>query len=170
MNTYFRKTLAKYVSLIFAILSFGLAVFFDIKIQEKSSLFASLINTALSSKDLSTIEDTVMAISREIYNNTNGWVEKDALDCYSRWEALGFSKMSASVGLKYKCYGVKVNLDDGPCEKMIKIFPRSMWELGIPDRKLQLMEVILGKGEHTMTELFYNGKWRLISPSNSSFV
>jgi hypothetical protein len=151
-------------------ISLILSIFFYFKMNEEDALLDSLIEESFTSKNLYTLEDSVLAISNTIYNSTNGWVESDSMDWYSRWEALGFFKMSSGVGLKYKCYGVKGNLGDGPCGTMTKIFLRAMWKLNIPARKLQLMEVIPGKGGHTMAEFFMDGKWRVISPSDSSFV
>lgn len=160
----------KYLLIILTTFSSILTIFFYIKMSEENSLVKSFTLSSLSLTNPITLEDTVLAVSNSIYNYTNGWVDRDSMDWYSRWEALGFFKMSAGVGLKYKCFGVKGHPGDGPCGTMTKIFLRSMWELGIPARKLQLMEVIPGKGGHTMAEFFYNGKWRVISPSDSSFV
>lgn len=164
-SKYFRYLLG-----IFTTFFFILSLFFYIKMEEENKLLRDLIINSLSNKNLNNLEDTVLTISNYIYNHTNNWVHPDDMDWYSYWEATGFFKVSTGVGLKYKCYGVKGNPGDGPCGTMTKIFLRSMWELGIPARKLQLMEVIPGKGGHTMAEFFYNGKWRVISPSDSSFV
>lgn len=165
----YHKTI-KFLLIILTIFSLVLTVFFYIKMEEENKLIEDFLKVTLSTNSLKNLEDTVLIISNSIYKNTNGWVDKDSLDWYSRWEALGFFKMGAGVGLKYKCFGVKGHPGDGPCGTMTKIFLRSMWELGIPARKLQLMEVISGKGGHTMAEFFFNGKWRVISPSDSSFV
>lgn len=151
-------------------ISLILTFFFYVKMGEENKLLEDFIKSTLNGKSLKTLEDTVLVISNSIYQNTNGWVDKDSMDWYSRWEALGFFKMGSGVGLKYKCFGVKGHPGDGPCGTMTKIFLVSMWQLGIPARKLQLMEVIPGKGGHTMAEFFCNGKWRVISPSDSSFV
>lgn len=162
--------LIRKINLFFLLISLLLSIFFYLKMEEENRLVRFFTLNSLSAHNLKTLEDTVLAVSNSIYNYTNGWVDRDSMDWYSRWEALGFFKMSAGVGLKYKCFGVKGHPGDGPCGTMTKIFLRSMWELGIPARKLQLMEVIPGKGGHTMAEFFYNGKWRVISPSDSSFV
>lgn len=164
------KKVLLYLVYTFTAISFCLSVFFFVKMQEENSLLDEFINQTLAQKKLTSLEDTVLTISNAIYNQTNGWVNREDMDWYSRWEATGFFKMSTGVGLKYKCYGVTGHPGDGPCGTMTKIFLRAMWDLGIPARKLQLMEVIPGKGGHTMAEFFNGKKWCVISPSDSSFV
>lgn len=165
-----REKYLKLFLLLIVILLLSLTVFTYIKMDEENDLLNNFIKDNLSKRELTSREDTVLAISDAIYRNTNNWVLKDSMDWYSKWEATGFFKMSTGVGLKYKCYGIKGQPSDGPCGTMTKIFLRAMWELGIPARKLQLSEYIPGKGGHTMAEFFDNGKWRVISPSDSSFV
>ncbi len=160
----------QYIFLTLSVTSLIISLFFFLMMREEKKYLDKFLEQVLSEYKPKTIEDTVLSVSNGIYNYTNGWVDRDSMDWYSRWEALGFFKMTSGVGLKYRCYGVKGHPGDGPCGTMTKIFLVSMWELGIPARKLQLMEVIPGKGGHTMAEFFMDGKWRVISPSDSGFV
>lgn len=146
-----------------------LAAFFFVKNQQTQVLVDALVNDALKfQKNLTDVEKAIK-IARRIYYETDNFVEKENLDWYSKWEATGFFNMTSSVGLEYNCFGVEGEPGDGPCGTMTKIFLVTMWDQNIRARKLQL-EAVNEHGGHTMAEFYYQGKWRVISPSDSSFV
>lgn len=146
-----------------------LAGFFFIKNQQTKVLVDALVNDALKFEKNLTDEQKATRISRSIYYETDSFVNREDLDWYSEWEATSFFNMTTSVGLEYNCFGIKGEPGDGPCGTMTKIFLVAMWDQNIRARKLQL-EAVNERGGHTMAEFYYKGRWRVISPSDSSFV
>ena len=51
---------------------------------------------------------------------------------------------------------------------MSRILLNALWRLDIPARKLQLPNE--ASGGHTMIEFYHNGKWRVLSPADNTFV
>jgi len=154
-------------SFFLSVLSILLSIFFYVKDDEENTLVSSLIESSYANQNLTNRADSVIVLSNAIYNKTKNWIKKSQLDWYSQWEATGFFNMSTAVSLDYGCYGVEGRLGDGPCGTMSKTLLNSLWELDIPARKLQLF----GKGGgHTMVEFYDMNEWKVISPSDSSFV
>lgn len=158
-----------YISGIVFICSLVLAGFFYFKHYQTLILVDALVNDALKFKKNLTVEEKALKISQRIYSETDNFIEREDLDWYSRWEATSYFNMTTSVGLEYNCFGIKGEYGDGPCGTMTKIFLVTMWDQNIRARKLQL-EAVNERGGHTMAEFYYKGKWRVISPSDSSFV
>jgi hypothetical protein len=146
-----------------------LAGFFFFKHYQTQILVDALVNDALKFKKNLTDEGKALKISQRIFLETDNLINRADLDWYSRWEATGYFNMTTSVGLEYNCYGIDGEDGDGPCGTMTKIFLVTMWDQNIRARKLQL-EAVNEHGGHTMAEFYYLGKWRVISPSDSSFV
>jgi len=150
-------------------LSMIIAAFFFIKMHQSNNLVGEFIADALINTSELNKQEKVLLISHKIYNETNNFINRDELDWYSEWEASSFFNMTSAVGIEYNCYGITGEPGDGPCGTMTKIFLLTLWDMDIPARKLQL-HAINNRGGHTMAEFFYKGKWRVISPSDSSFV
>lgn len=154
-------------SFFFSVLSILLSIFFYIKDNEENTQINYLILSSYSNQNLINRSDSVIVLSNAIYNRTKNWIKKSQLDWYSQWEATSFFNMTTAVSLEYGCYGVEGRLGDGPCGTMSKTLLNALWELDIPARKLQLF----GKGGgHTMIEYYDMGEWKVISPSDSSFI
>lgn len=164
------KKFLLFSSFILTLISLMMAGFFFVKMNQTDALLDAMINDVLLEKPDLNDDEKALLISDKIYRETNNLVARDKLDWYSKWEATSFFNMSAGVGLEYNCYGIEKEPGDGPCGTMTKIFLLAMWELDIPARKLQLGEYTRGRGGHTMAEFYFDGKWRVISPSDSSFV
>ena len=161
-----KKTLL-FASFFLAILFILLSIFFYVKDNEEDSMVKSFIELSYANQNLTSRADSVIIISNAIYNKTKNWIKKDRLDWYSQWEATGFFNMSTAVSLEYGCYGVEGRLGDGPCGTMSKTLLNALWKVDIPARKLQLF----GKGGgHTMVEFYDMNEWKVISPSDSSFI
>ena len=98
-------------------------------------------------------------------------INKQDLDWYSRIESTSFFNLTSAVSLKYEGYGIIGHSVFGPCGTMSRTLLNALWKLNIPARKLILVDNELGKGGgHTMIEFQYNGSWRVLSPSDNSFV
>jgi cell division protein FtsL len=164
-----KKKLLFYTSTTFAVICLFLTIFFFFKHYQTVVLVDALEKDALKFRPNLTIEEKALLISQRIFAETDHFVERENLDWYSEWEATSFFNMTTSVGLEYNCFGIRGEPGDGPCGTMTKIFLVAMWDLDIHARKLQL-EPINSRGGHTMAEFYYKGKWRVISPSDSSFV
>jgi hypothetical protein len=164
-----KKNILLYISAIFAVLCFIISIFFFLKHFQTLVLIDELEKEALQFKMNLSDETKAILISRAIYGQTNNFIDREKLDWYSEWEATSFFNMTTSVGLEYNCFGIKGEPGDGPCGTMTKIFLVAMWDQNIRARKLQLSP-INNRGGHTMAEFYYNNKWRVISPSDSSFV
>ena len=161
-----KKTLL-FASFFLAILFILLSIFFYVQDNEEDSMVKSFIELSYANQNLTSRADSVIIISNAIYNKTKNWIKKDRLDWYSQWEATGFFNMSTAVSLEYGCYGVEGRLGDGPCGTMSKTLLNALWKVDIPARKLQLF----GKGGgHTMVEFYDMNEWKVISPSDSSFI
>ncbi len=164
-----KKIILFYISTIIAFICLILTGFFYVKHFQTEVLIDALVKDALKYKPNLTVEDKAIMTSQEIFLETDNFVERNQLDWYSEWEASGFFNMTSSVGLEYNCFGIRGEPGDGPCGTMTKIFLVAMWDQNIRARKLQLAP-INNRGGHTMAEFYYKGKWRVISPSDSSFV
>lgn len=165
-----RKTIF-YISLGFFIISLFLVVFFFIKIKEENHYLDDLINNSVIKRKITNPEETILALSKEIYRKTNKGLIKDNLDWFSQIESISFFNMTAAVSLKYGGFGIEGHAVFGPCGTMSRTLLNALWRLNIPARKLQLLNNALGKGGvHTMIEFYYNGHWRVLSPSDNTFV
>jgi hypothetical protein len=164
-----KKNILLYLSAFFAVICFIISIFFFLKHFQTLVLIEALEKDALKFNTNLSDEEKALLISGEIYKQTNNFIDREKLDWYSEWEATSFFNMNTSVGLEYNCFGIKGEPGDGPCGTMTKIFLVAMWDQDIPTRKLQLSP-INSRGGHTMAEFYYKGKWRVISPSDSSFV
>lgn len=116
-------------------------------------------------------EEIIISLSNEVYKKTNQGINKDDLDWYSRIESTSFFNVTSAVSLKYGGYGIIGYSGSGPCGTMSRTLLNALWRLNMPARKLQLLNNGQGKGGgHTMVEFYDNGFWRVLSPSDKTFV
>jgi hypothetical protein len=159
------------LSLCLLILSLVFSLFFLVKIRDQNQLIDKLIDVAVTSKDLNDREQIAISLSSEIYRRTNKGINKDELDLYSRIESTSFFNVSSAVSLKYGAYGITGHSVFGPCGTMSRTLLNALWRQKIPARKLLLIDNEHGKGGgHAMVEFYHNGAWRVLSPSDNTFV
>jgi hypothetical protein len=153
------------------IASLCLSLFFFLKVKECNRYLDDLINVAVHQKGLQDTEEMVISLSKEIYRRTKKGLNKDDLDWYSRIESASLFNMTSAVSLKYGGYGIIGQADFGPCGTMSRVLLNALWRLGIPARKLQLLDNAQGKGGgHTMIEFYHHGRWQALSPADNAFV
>ncbi len=149
------------------------AAFMMFKHHERNQYLQRMISQSLSTRRCLSRDDTVLTLARNIFNQTNNvdGVSPEKLDWYDRWESTSWFNMSSSVALKYGAFGVHGHYVFGPCGTMSRLLLNSLWQLGVPARKLQLLDNAEGRGGgHTLVEYEDAGKWKVIATSDSSFV
>lgn len=165
-----RKNLHR-LTIFLLVLSLVFSIFFLFKVRERNKFINELIDISVKSKDLDDVEQIVISVSREIYKKTNKGLIRDELDLYSRVESLSFFNVTSAVSLRYGGFGIIGHTVYGPCGTMSRTLLNALWKLKIPARKLQLLNNEIGKGGgHTIIEFYHDDDWRVISPSDSTFV
>ena len=154
--------------LVFSLIS---SVFFSFKAVERNQLIDELINVAVKNKNLNDREQIAISLSEEIFERTHNGLDKRDLDWYSGIESTSFFNVTSAESLKHGFYGIKGHSQYGACGTMSRTLLNALWRLNIPARKLQLLNNEFGKGGgHTMIEFYHNGAWRVLSPSDKTFV
>lgn len=157
--------------IVLAFLGALFSAFMVAKVEERNRLLGVLIHDATAGVDRRDTDAVVVALSREIYSRTNAGIRAADLPLFERWEATSFFNVGTSVALKYGVFGVEGHQQFGPCGTMTRVLLNACWATGIPARKLQLEPDAQGRwGGHTMLEFRSQGRWQVISPSDSSFV
>lgn len=146
-------------------------VFFFLKVQEENKYLNKLLETTEKKYTSEKTQAFVRGLSQEIYQLTNQGIDHSTLSAYDKWEATSPFNVTTAISLKYKTFGLKTHSVYGPCGTMSRVLLNSLWHKGIPARKLQLLPTSQKEGDgHTMVEFYVDGKWRVIAPSDSSFV
>ncbi len=163
---------------IYALLFLGLLIsifttlFFYTKVRERN-YYENILLKEFDNYNCKDRIDTVLTISKLVYKNTGGktgYITKDEMTFYDRWEATSFFNVSVAVALKHKGWGVVGYKVFGPCGTMSREVLSILWKLKIPARKLLLVANEYGKGGgHALLEFQYNSKWMVLSPSDSTF-
>jgi hypothetical protein len=147
------------------------SAFFYAKVREREVVLDFFLQDATRGIASTDTTDLVLAVSRQIYRRTNRDITPSKLSFYERLESTSFFNVTSTVSLLRGTYGVVGHTQLGPCGTMTRAMLGSLRKLHIPSRKLQLLEHEDGTGSsHTMLEFFQGGRWRVISPSDSSFV
>ena len=145
----------------------GLAIFFLVSHLEERSLVRNLVNS-IELDHPATIDEQVIATSQAVYENTNGRKDPEALSFYERQEAFSPANITTGVSLKHGIYIVEGHDKDGPCGTMSRNLLNALWYQGLDARKFHV-EMPDGNG-HTMVEYLDGDKWKVIAPSDNSFV
>jgi hypothetical protein len=157
--------------LVLALTSASLAAFFWVKVRERDRLLDQFTDEALAGVPRQDVDAVVMALSRQIYSRTNHGIPRARLAWYDRWESTSFFNVTTGTSLKLGIYGIEGHSQFGPCGTMSRVLLNALWRLGVPARKLQLLEdPARGFVNHTMVEYESRGSWHVISPSDSSFT
>lgn len=150
-----------------ACLSFLAALFFAYgHIEERHVLHLFL--SELQVDDRLSTDDLVQQTSKAIYERTNNTMPPSGLTLCERIEAFSPANITTAVSLKYGIYIVDGHPMDGPCGTMSRVLLNSLWSHGVKARKVHL--VMPDGNGHTMVEYLDEGMWKLISPSDKSFV
>ncbi len=159
------------LSLLLLILSLVSSVFFYFKVRERNQLIDELIDVAVNSENLDDSEQIAISLSEKIFERTHRGLNKEDLDWYSGIESTSFFNVTSAASLKYGFFGIKGHSQYGDCGTMTRTLLNALWRLDIPARKLQLLNNEYGKGGgHTMIEFYHNDAWRVLSPSDETFV
>ena len=151
-----------------AIASFlGLAIFFLVRHLEERSLVRNLVSS-IELDHPATIDEQVIATSQVVYEKTNGRKDPEDLSFYERHEAFSPANITTGVSLKHGIYIVEGHDKDGPCGTMSRNLLNALWYQGLDARKFHV-EMPDGNG-HTMVEYRDVDKWKVIAPSDNSFV
>jgi hypothetical protein len=159
------------VTVLALLLAMVSSAFFFVKVSEANLLLDNLIDVAVTQTGVTDTADVAASLAGEIYRRTNRGLNAEDLDWYSRLEGTSFFGVSSAAGLQYGFYGIVGHSQYGSCGTMSRTLLNALWKLGIPARKLQLVNNAEGKGGgHTLVEFYYNGAWRVISPADGAFV
>ena len=150
-----------------SILFFLAAMFLAWGQFEEHQLLSSFLDEVEIEDGLST-DDFVAAMSREVYEKTNDTCPLSELSPYDRMEVDSPANVTTAVSLKYGIYVTEGHSRDGPCGTMTRTLINALRYSGIPARKLHL-QMPDGNG-HTMAEYADGDKWKVIAPSDKSFV
>jgi hypothetical protein len=155
-----------------AVLSAVSAVFFYAKVRERDALLDRFIAETTRATSPNDTDAVVIALSDAIFTRTNNGIEASRLPLYERLESTSFFNVTTAVSLKHGIYGVIGHSQYGPCGTMTRTLLAALWRLRIPARKLQLLgdPTTSELDGHTMVEFHSNGRWQVISPSDSSFA
>jgi hypothetical protein len=165
------RKLAYYVAVAGVVVMALSSIFFFAKMRERAAYINDLTQSALTPEERDDPSQAAVALSRAIYRRTNNTTAVDDLDVFSRWESTSFFNVTAGTSLRYGIYGVEGHSVEGACGTMSRTLLNALWSLGIPARKLQLLDDENGVGGgHTMVEFYDGARWCVISPSDSSFV
>jgi hypothetical protein len=155
------------LSVLFAVAS----VFFYGKLRESAVLVNALVRTSTRGVPEMDTEARAQAVAREVFRRTNREITPGELPLYERLESTSVFNVTSSVSLEYGIFGVTGHSQVGPCGTMTRVTLEALHQLGIPARKLQLLEDESGhSGGHTMLEFRSRGRWLVISPSDQAFV
>lgn len=158
-------------TLLFAAAAALASGWFLIQNRERDALLDVLIAQATQGVPRADVDSTVLSLSRAIYAATNRAMPIGDLPLLERLEVTSGLNVGTSVALKYGIYGLVGEEGIGPCGTMTRILLNACWRLGIPARKLLLLEVPNRQiGHHTMVEFQSHGRWQVLSPSDNSFV
>jgi hypothetical protein len=147
------------------------SAFFYAKVREREVVLDFFLQEATEGIAPTDTTALVLAVSQQIYRRTNRGIVPSKLPLYERIESTSFFNVTSTVSLLRGTYGVIGHTQLGPCGTMTRAMLGSLRKLNIPSRKLQLLEHEDGTGgSHTMLEFSQGGRWRVISPSDSSFV
>jgi hypothetical protein len=145
--------------------------FFYDKSRDSDRILATFVTTATRGIPLADTDLVAMTLSREVFQRTFRSVPPESLALYDRLEAASFFNVTTSVSLQHGIFGVIGESQFGPCGTMSRVMIRSLEQVNIASRKLQLLPDANGQGGgHTMIEYRSNGRWIVLSPSDSSFV
>jgi len=144
--------------------------FFYDKAREGDKVLADFVNNVTRGIPLADTDRVAMTLSREVFRRTGSFVPANDLPLYDRLEAASIFNVTSSVSLQRGIYGVLGNAQIGPCGTMSRVMIRSLEQVNIASRKLQLLDDVNGHGGHTMIEYRSGGRWVVLSPSDSSFV
>src|SRR5262249_49602164 len=144
--------------------------FFD-KSREADRVLSSFVNGAIRGIPPADTDNVAMALSQEVFRRTGRYAPTTDLPLFDRLEAASIFHISASVSIQHGIFGVIGHPQLGPCGTMSRVMIRSLEQVHIASRKLQLLDDVNGQGGgHTMIEYRSNGRWVVLSPSDSSFV
>jgi len=141
------------------------------KSRESDRVLANFVTDSTRGVPASDTDQVAMAISREVFRRTDRYVPNSELSLFDRLEAASIFNVSASVSIQHGIFGVVGHPQLGPCGTMSRVMIRSLEQVHVASRKLQLLDDVNGQGGgHTMIEYRSNGRWVVLSPSDSSFV
>lgn len=147
------------------------SAFFYAKVREREVVMEYFTRDATRGIPATDTTAIALAISRDVYRRTNRSIVPGDLPLYERLESTSFFNVTSTVSLLRGTYGILGHTTIGPCGTMSRAVLGSLWSLGIPARKLQLLPVPNRPGGgHTMVEFFEGGRWRVLSPSDSTFT
>lgn len=158
------------ILLALALLSGVLAVFFHSKIAERNRLLDDLIATETHHGAIRERDSVAAALATGIYRRTLSTVPPSRLAFYERWLSLSFFNMGTRTSLKYGAFAIDGDPRGGPCGTMSRTLLNALWRMRIPARKLVLLNDLEDTDQHTMVEYESNGRWAVISPSDSGYV
>ena len=142
-------------------------IFFAWKQVQEHRILSSFLNELEIEDGLST-DEFVVAMSDEIYDETNDTCPLNELSLYDRFEAESPANITTAVSLQYEIYVTDGHAKNGPCGTMSRTLLNALWRNDIRARKLHL-QMPDGSG-HTMVEYADGDKWKVIAPSDLSFV
>ncbi|HTO92166.1 MAG TPA: hypothetical protein VMJ70_13640 [Candidatus Sulfotelmatobacter sp.] len=158
----------------FVVLASAFAVaslFFYGKVREGDRIIGQFVDQATRGVPAADTDAVAMALSREVFRRTGNAINAASLPIYERLEATSFFNVTSSVSLSHGIYGTFGSPSFGPCGTMSRVMLRALEQANIQSRKLQLLDDMNGKGGgHTMLEYRSNGRWVVLSPSDSSMV
>ena len=145
--------------------------FFYDKLRDSERILKGFVMESTHGISLADTDLVAMTLSREVFRRTSHFVPPESLSLYDRLESASFFNVSTSVSLQHGIFGVIGERQLGPCGTMSRVMVRSLEKVHIASRKLQLLPDANGQGGgHTMIEYRSNGRWIVLSPSDSSFV
>ena len=142
-------------------------VFFAWGQFEEYQILSAFLNEVEIEDGLST-DEYVAAMSRCVYKKTNDTCPLGELSPYERIEAESPANITTAVSLKHKIYVTEGHAENGPCGTMSRTLLNALWRNNIQARKLHLK--MPDKTGHTMIEYADGNKWKVIAPSDKSFV
>jgi hypothetical protein len=165
-----RRALFVFFTACFAV-TFAASAFLAVKVYERDRLLSEFVHETVAEGSGLPTEEVALRLSRAIFEKTKNPLTEDRLDWYSRLICKSFLNMGPVASLRYGGFGIENHSTVGPCGTMTRTLLNALWLLDIPARKLQILDNEYGKGGgHTMVEFQANGRWLVVSPSDSSFV
>lgn len=157
--------------MLLALLAGLAALLFDQRSREESAALDRLIREAVAGTAPADTEAVAIAIAREVFRRTNRRVAARSLTPDERLVSRSPLNVPSGVSLRYGMYALEDQPHAGPCGTMTRVTTCALRRLGIPARKLHLLDDPSPEETgHVMVEFRSRGRWFVLSPGDSAFV
>ena len=154
-----------------AVLAGGASAFFYGRVREEDLRVDGFARASTRGAPPADTEAVALALSREVFRRTNRRIHASELPLYERLESASFFNVTSAVSLEHGAYGLEGQAHYGPCGTMTRVTLSALDRLGISARKLHLHDERSAPDDwHTLLEFRSDGRWLVLSPSDSAFV